>query len=74
MAEPNQIHNELVPQLLRQIFIAADEDYKKVLVITESLIFGVILSLAQPGHSEAFVDALAKGVKQRLEAEKSKLS
>lgn len=69
----SSIHNELVPQLMRQIITASNGDWKEAMVITESVAFGMILTLAADGHAEKFVDAMAQAIKLRLNHQKGKL-
>ena len=62
-------HNLLVAEIATRIITesgATNENMTPVLVILESVIGGVITTIARPGHENDLFDVLVKGVRERM--------
>jgi hypothetical protein len=69
MSTAAQMHNRLAGEIVKSIvkpIMVAGGTYEQVLVLTESVVVGVILTSVRLGGDEAVLDVLVAGVKQRL--------
>lgn len=72
--DQTELHNRLVGEIVKQIVktpIDAGGKMSDVLVILESVIFGVVMMAFKYDYNEAVLDALINGVRKRLRAERA---
>lgn len=67
MSNAAEDHNILAPQLLKRIVLSCDSP-AEILVLTESLLLGVVLYLARKDQRRAsgYLDALHQTVSERI--------
>jgi hypothetical protein len=77
---PSELHNKLAGEIVASIVkpvVESGGGRGDVLVLTESVVLGVLLALqrleqAPFSHNDAYLRALASGLRTRLEAQRSK--
>lgn len=68
-ADQSELHNKLAGEIVSAIvkpIIASGGGYTDVLVLTESVVMGVVLVAVKLGGDDKVLDVLIDGVKKRL--------
>ena len=69
MTDQTELHNRLAGEIVASIVkpvMASGGDFTDVLVLTESVVLGVVLCLAKHGSGEVVFDKFTEGVRHRL--------